>query len=380
MYWELSEEQKALIDTVRSYVEENIRPITRRIDKEEKIPGNILKELAELGIFGLSIPQEYDGIGADTWTTCLVIEEIARVCGSTALTICAHLGLCAMPVSWFGSKEQKQKYLPKLARGEIFGAFAITEADAGSDILGIKTTLTKKNDKLILNGSKLYITNGTIASIYVVSAKTEQDNLTLVLLDKNTPGFTQKKMHDKLGCRGADTAELYFDNCLIDKESVLGEWGKGLDHLNWILQNGRLTIAAMAIGLAQGAMQKALTYATQRKQFDTYLADFQAIRNYFADMEVKIQASKALLFNACKKKEKNLPFRKEASIAKLFASEMAMDVTHLAIQIHGGYGFMSEYEVERYYRDAKLLEIGEGTSEIQRLIIAKEVLKEINFT
>lgn len=379
MYWELTEEQKALLESVKAFVNDNIKPLARKIDEEEKIPDNILKGLGELGILGLSIPENYGGVGLDSWTTCLVVAEIAKVCGSTALTVCAHLGLCAMPIVWFGSEKQKQKYLPPLSRGDIIGSFAITEPDAGSDILGIKTYVTKKGEKLILNGSKIYITNGTIGSIYVVSAKTENDKLTLFLIDKGIPGFSQKKMHDKLGVRGSDTAELYFDNCELTEENILGEWEKGMEQLNWILQNGRLTIAGMAIGLAEGAYTRAITYATQRKQFDNFIANFQAIRNCIADMEVKLHASKLLLYNACKRKEKNLPFRKEASIAKLFASESATEIAHLAIQIHGGYGFMTEYEIERFYRDAKLTEIGEGTSEIQRLIIAKEVLKEFNF-
>ncbi len=379
MYWELSEEQKALLKTIKSFVNDHIKPIAKKIDEEEKIPESILKGLSELGILGLSIPENYGGIGLDSWSTCLAIMEIAKVCGSTCLTVCAHLGLCAMPIVWFGSEKQKQNYLPRLSRGEIIGSFAITEPDTGSDVLGIKTTITKKNDKFIIKGSKMYITNGTIGSLYIVSAKDEDRKLTLFLMDKKTQGFSQKKMHDKLGTRGSDTAELYFDNCELTSDNILGEWGKGLEYLNWILQNGRLTIAAMAIGLAEGAYTRALTYATQRQQFGDFLANFQAIRNYFADMETKLQASKLLLYNACLRKEKNLPFRKEASIAKLFASESAMDITHLAIQIHGGYGFMSEYEVDRFYRDAKLTEIGEGTSEVQRMIIAKEVLKEINF-
>lgn len=379
MYWELTQEQKALVETIKSFVNDKIKPIAKKIDEEEKIPEEIISGLAELGVLGLSVPESYGGIGLDSWTTCLAVSEIAKVCGSTCLTVCAHLGLCAMPIVWFGSEKQKQTYLPQLSSGKIIGAFGITESDTGSDILGIKTTVTKNGNNFVIKGSKMYITNGTIASCYVISAKDESGRLTLFLIDKNTEGFTQKKMHDKLGVRGSDTAELNFDNCEVTSENILGEWGKGLDHLNWILQNGRLTIAAMAIGLAEGAYNRALQYATQRKQFDDFIANFQAIRNYFADMEIKLEASKLLLYNACKRKEKNLPFRKEATVAKVFASEAAMEIANLAIQIHGGYGFMSEYEIDRFYRDAKIAEVGEGTSEILRMVIAKEVLKEINF-
>jgi alkylation response protein AidB-like acyl-CoA dehydrogenase len=256
---------------------------------------------------------------------------------------------------------------------------ASTEPDAGSDIKSIKTSIKRNGNKYLLTGSKIYITNGTIASVFVVAAKNENGNLTLSVIDKKTPNFIQRKMHDKLGCRGSDTASLYFDNCEIDESNILGEYDKGREYLNWILQNGRLTISAMSIGLAEAAFSKALDWATKRQQFNTAIANFQAIRNYLSDMETKITASRLLLYNACMRKEKNLPFRKESAMAKLFSSETAVEVTAQAIQILGGYGVLSEYEVERLYRDAKITEIGEGTSEIQRNIISIEILREINF-
>jgi alkylation response protein AidB-like acyl-CoA dehydrogenase len=378
----LSEEQKLLQETVREFAREFVAPRAKAYDKTAEFPWDNIHKMMELGLMGIPFPEKYGGAGADKLSYIIAVEELARACGSTSITLAAHISLGSNPIYLFGSEEQKQKYLTALARGEKIGALGITEPEAGSDVHNIKTTARETKDGFILNGTKILITNANIADILVIAAKLisqdsppqENQSIALFIVERGTRGFSNTKAEDKLGLRASDTGELVFEECFIPRENLLGREFEGFKYLMRILDEGRISIGALSLGLAQGAFDKALSYSKERKQFGQTICTFQAIQNILADMQTEITAARFLVYDAAEKAGKNLPFIKESSMAKLFASEVAMKTTKNAIQILGGYGYTTEYEVERYYRDAKLCEIGEGTSEIQRLIIARQIL------
>lgn len=378
---ELSQEHRMLQDMVRQFVAAEVEPVAAQLDEEEKFPTEILQKMSELGLLGIPFPEEYGGAGMDTTAFAIAVEEVARSCASTAITLCAHISLGAYPIYTFGNEEQKKKYLPGLCSGEFLGAFGLTEPDAGSDAGGIKTRAERKNGGWVINGRKVFITNGGKAKVIITSAISEPDapkhrNLSTFLVENSNPGFKLGKTEKKLGLRGSNTQELIYENCEVAPETLLGAEGDGFKQAVTTLDEGRIGIGALALGIAQGAYDRAREYAKQRIQFGRPIAKHQAIQFKLADMATEIEAARLLVYQAAWLKDHQKPFIKQSAMCKLYASEVAMRVTNAAIQIHGGYGFIKDYPVERYYRDAKLMTIGEGTSEIQRLVIARQILKE----
>jgi alkylation response protein AidB-like acyl-CoA dehydrogenase len=335
--------------------------------------------MGEVGLLGLPFPPQYGGSGADYHAMVIALEEIARVSGSMAITLDAHTSLCCEPVYRFGTEEQRQKYLPPLACGDKIGAFGLTEPQAGSDAGATQTRAVRDGDEWVVNGQKIYITNGSIADLVVFTAKTDPQKgtrgISSFIVEKGTPGFKPGRDEKKMGLKGSVTSELFFEDCRIPAENMLGEENQGFRQFLITLDAGRVAIAAMAVGLAQGAYERSIDYAKDREQFGRPIADFQAIRWMLADMTTEIAAARLMVHRAAWLKEQGQPYTKEASMAKLFATEMSERVCHKAIQIHGGYGYVREYEVERMYRDQRLCQIGEGTNEIQRLVISREVLR-----
>jgi butyryl-CoA dehydrogenase len=376
---ELTEEQQMIRDTARRFAETELRPIATQIDKNGEIPLRIFKKMGEVGFLGRVIPPEYGGTGTDTVCYSIVIEEIARVCGSTALSVAAHNSLGCNPICITGNEAQKKKYLPGLASGEHLGAFCLTEPQAGSDASGTQTRAVKNGDKYVVDGTKIYVTNGALANSFVLTAMTSPDKgvhgISALIAEKSFPGFAVGTHEKKLGVRGSSTTEIVFENCQVPAENLLGEENKGFKVFMKTLDGGRISIASMALGLAQGAMEAAVEFAKNRQQFGQPIADFQAIQNMVADMATDIHAARIMIYDTSRMKDAGVNYSKESAMCKLFASEMAMRATANAIQIHGGYGYTSDYPVERMYRDAKLTTIGEGTSEIQKLVIARSVLK-----
>ncbi|MDZ7261865.1 MAG: acyl-CoA dehydrogenase [candidate division KSB1 bacterium] len=376
---EFTEEQKMIRQLVREFALKELEPVASHIDETGEFPWENIKKMAELGLLGIPYPEKYGGAGMDTLCYSIAVEEIARVCAATALTLAAHISLGAQPIYLFGTEEQKQKYLIPLNQGKVLGAFGLTEPEAGSDAGATKTTAVLQGDHYVLNGTKCFITNASVAQTFVVTAKTNPAagtrGISSFIIEKGFEGFKIGKKENKLGVRGSDTAELIFENCIVPKENLLGKEGEGFKQFLTTLDGGRISIGAMALGIAQGALDKSLQYAKQRVQFNQPIAEFQAIQWMLADMATEIQAARHLVYEASILKDKETNIIKEAAMAKLYASEVAMRATTKAIQIHGGYGYCKEYQVERYFRDAKLCEIGEGTSEIQRLVIARELLK-----
>lgn len=364
---------------IREFAENEIKPIAAEIDEQERFPVETVEKMGKLGIMGIPIPKEYGGQGSTNQIYSMAVEEISRVCGTTGVVVSAHTSLCADPIMNYGTEEQKQKYLPKLASGEWVGAFGLTEPNAGTDAALQQTTAEDAGDKWILNGSKIFITNAEYAHVYVIIAMTDKSQgtkgISAFIVEKGTPGFTIGKKEKKLGIRGSSTCELVFENCQIPKENLLGKIGKGFSLAMKTLDGGRIGIAAQALGLAQGAMDETVKYTKERKQFGKAIAKFQNTQFQLADMETKVQASRLLVRNAAFKKDQKLPYSVDAAMAKLYASETAMEVTTKAIQFHGGYGYTREYPVERMFRDAKITEIYEGTSEVQRMVIAGNLLK-----
>jgi len=379
MDFALTEEHRMVRQMVRDFAENEIRPIAQEIDTEERFPWEIIRQLGELGLMGLPIPEEYGGGGADTISYAITIEEIARVCGSTAITVAAHTSLGTYPIYLFGTEEQKRKYLPKLTSGEWIGAFGLTEPEAGSDAGATKTRAILDGDEWVINGRKTFITNGAIADVVVIAAVTDPEKghrgISNFIVEKGTPGFNPGRNEDKMGLRASITSELFFEDCRIPKENILGQPGEGFKQFLITLDGGRISIGAMALGLAQGAFEKALAYSKERVQFGQPICNFQAIQWMLADMATEIEAARLLVYRAAWLKDQGVRYTKEAAMAKLFASEVAERVCFKAIQIHGGYGYTREYDVERMYRDQRLCAIGEGTSEIQRLVIARQLLK-----
>jgi len=375
---QLDEHQLLLVSTVSQFCEKNVKAQARAWDKHETFPAEVVREMGQMGLLGICQPEDVGGSGLGYVELALVCEEVGRYDGSLALTIASHNGLGTGHLAGFGSKAQKDKFLPRLARGEILGAWGLTEPGSGSDAAGMRTTAVKQGDQWILNGAKMFITQGTVAGCYVVLAITDRDKrqrgITAFMLEPGMKGFTTRKLNDKMGMRASDTAELIFENVELTDDHVVGEVGSGFIDTMKILDRGRITIAAIGCGIIRGSLEEGLKYSKDRQAFGKPISEFQAIQWKLANMAVDYDASRLLTLRAAALADKKMPFSKEASIAKLFASEAAMRASSEAIQIHGGYGYTQEFPVERYLRDAKLLEIGEGTSEVQRMVIARHVL------
>lgn len=379
MDFTFSEHHSLLRQSVREFAKAHIQPHARAWDEEERFPKELVPKLAELGLLGIRIPEEYGGSGMDTTSYAICVEEIARVDGSAALTVASHNGLGTGHILSFGNEAQKKKYLPKAAKGEWLAAWALTEPGSGSDSASMKTTARRDGDAWILNGSKMFITQGTVGGFCVVLARTNPDapkqkGITAFVVEHGTKGFHSSKHLEKLGCKSSDTAELTFEDVRVPDENRIGEVDHGFIDTMKILDRGRISIAAMALGLGYGALDMAVTYAKDRKQFGKAIGEFQAIQWMLADMRTELDAAHLLTYRAAWLCDQGKPYSREASMAKLFASEAASRACNKSLQIHGGYGYTREFAVERHLRDAKICEIGEGTSEVQRLIIAKSLL------
>ena len=374
----LSEEQLMVRDMVRDFAENEIKPIAAKIDETSDFPHDTVRQMGELGILGIPFDEKYGGAGMDNLSYAIAVEEVSRVCGSHGITLAAHISLGANPINLFGTEEQKMKYLVPLASGKGLGSFGLTEPNAGSDAGGTQTTAVLEGDHYVVNGTKNFITNAEHCVTAVFTAITSVENgrkwISSFIVERDTPGFSIGKAEKKLGLHGSSTATLIFDDCRIPRENILGEEGAGFRQFLTILDGGRVSIGAMALGIAQGAYEEAAKYANERKQFNRTISKFQAIQFMIADMATEIEAARHLVYHSARLEDAGLPFAGQSAMAKLFASEAAMRVTYNAIQIHGGYGYCQEYPVERMYRDAKLCTIGEGTSEIQRIVIAREAL------
>lgn len=380
MDFELTEEQKMLKTMAQDFASKELEPIAAQIDEESRFPADSVKKMAELGLAGIGFPEEYGGSGGGATELCLVTEEISRVCAATGAILLASTGLAGEPLYLYGNEEQRKRFVTPIATGEKLAAFALTEAGAGSDPASLETTATRHNDGYLLNGTKTFITNGAEAGIILVFATVDKSlrhrGITAFVVEKETPGFSVGKLEHKLGIRATSTAELIFEDCFVPEENRLGEEGKGFRLALETIDGSRITIAAQALGIAQGAFDRALTYAKERQQFGQPIANFQAIQWMLADMATQIDAARLLTYRAAYLQDKGLPFIKEASMAKVFAAEASSFVTNKAIQIYGGYGYVKEYPLERYLRDAKITEIYEGTSEMQRMTIARQLIRE----
>ena len=373
-----TEEQELLRRTVREFAETEIGPHVMEWDEAQQFPMELLSKLASLGLTGITYPEEFGGAGMSTVEYCICIEELARVCPAIALSVAAHNGLCTAHISMFGNDAQRQQYLPRLVRGEVLGAWGLTEAGAGSDAAGMRTTAVRQGNCWVLNGSKAFITHGRVGGVMVVIAITDRAKghrgISAFIVEHGTPGMSAGKKENKLGMRASDTSEVVFENCRIPVAHLLGEEGQGFINTLQVLDSGRIGIAALSVGLAQGAYEAARSYAKERRQFGQPIASFQAIQWKLADNATRIEAARWLTYRAAYLKDRGSRTTKESSIAKLFASEIAVKAADDGVQIHGGYGFVKDYPAEKYFRDVKLLTIGEGTSEIQRLVIARQLL------
>ncbi len=379
MDFELSQEQQMIRQTVRDFAEREVKPRAQELDAKAEFSYELTKMMGDLGLFGMNLPEKYGGQGLDTLSYIIAVEEMARVDGSQAATLAAHNSLGISPLYEFGTEEQKMKYLPQLCTGEGLWSFGLTEPGAGSDSRGSKTTAVLEGDEWVINGSKIFITNGASdiskgCTVQTVSGKKDGKKMfTTVIVESGTPGFRRVVMHNKMMWRASDTSELYFDDVRVPKENLLGKVGEGSHIMLHTLDGGRLSIGAMGLGLAQGAFEMALSYAKERKQFGKPLTKFQINAFKLADMALKIELGRNLLYKTCWLKDSRKPYSKEAAMSKLYCSEIAREVADEAVQIHGGYGLMKDYDIERFYRDQRLLQIGEGTSEIQRLVISRHI-------
>lgn len=375
MYFNLSDEHEMIRRMVRNFAGKEVAPTARERDEKEQYDPRIFKVMAELGLTGIPWPEEYGGIGSDYLAYTIAIEELARVCASTAVMLSAHTSLAGWPIYKFGTEVQKQKYLKPLGLGEKVGAYGLTEPSSGSDAGGMKTTARLEGDYYVLNGSKIFITNGGIADIYIVFALTDsamkQKGITAFIVEKDTPGFSIGKKEKKLGIRSSPTTEIIFEECKVLKENVLGHVGEGFKIAMMTLDGGRNGIAAQAVGIAQGALDEAIQYAKTRVQFGKPIASQQGISFKLADMATKVEGARLLTYQAAWRESEGLSYRKESAMSKLFAGDTAMRVTTEAVQVFGGYGYTKEYPVERFMRDAKITQIYEGTQEIQRLVISR---------
>jgi alkylation response protein AidB-like acyl-CoA dehydrogenase len=379
MNFEQDEITAQVAQTAKDFAHQYIKPHLMDWDESQEFPLHIFKELGKLGMMGVLVPEAYGGTGLGYFEYNVIIQEISKVCGSIGLSVAAHNSLCTGHIMTFGNEEQKQKYLPKLATAEHLGAWGLTEANTGSDAGNMKCTAVKDGDDWLINGTKCWITHGKSGDVAVVICRTGEprtkDNSTAFVVERGTPGFSAGKKENKLGMRASETAEMIFDNCRIPDANRLGAVGEGFKQSMKILDGGRISIAALSLGIAKGAYEASVQYAKERHQFDQPIANFQGISFKLADMATKIQAAELLVHQACDLKMKGLPMTKEAAMAKYYASEVAVEVSTDAVQVFGGYGYTKDFPVEKFYRDSKLCTIGEGTSEIQKLVISREVLK-----
>ncbi|WP_394137494.1 acyl-CoA dehydrogenase [Cytobacillus oceanisediminis] len=377
MNFDLTAEQNMILKTIRDFAEEEVAPGALERDRTKEFPVEVFKKMADLGLMGLPFPEEYGGAGADTVSFAIVTEELSRACASTGITYSAHISLGGAPLYLFGTEEQKQKYLVPICTGETFGAFGLTEPNAGSDAGGTRTRAVEKDGEYIINGNKCFITNASYAKHLALTAVTaEQDGkkeISAIIVPTDAQGFTVIDNYEKMGLNASNTTELVLEDVRVPTEHLLGKKGEGFKQFLITLDGGRIGIGAMALGIAQAAYEKALQYAKERQQFGRSLSNFQAIQFKLADMAMKIELARNMVYKAAWLKDQGRPFAKEASMCKLYASEICMEIADQAVQIHGGYGYMKDYHVERYMRDGKLTEIGEGTSEIQRMVIARQI-------
>ena len=380
MPYMLTEEQKMMRDTVRRLCQNEIAPRAAEIDRTHAFPWENLRRLAELGLMGVPIPEEWGGAGCDFLSYIITVEEVSRACASTGVILAVHTSLGCFSLLNFGTEEQKKRYLTRLASGQWLGAYALTEANAGSNPANLSTSARLEGDHYVVNGSKLFITSGGQADLYVTFVRTAPGSrghrgISCLLIEKETPGFTTGRVEEKMGIHASATAELIFENARVPRANLLGEKGEGFKVAMALLDGGRVGIGAQGVGIAQAALDAAVDFAKQRVQFDRPIAEFQAIQFMLADMATRVEAARLLVYRAARLRDMGLPYSKEASMAKMYATDTAMQVTTDAVQIHGGYGYCKEYPVERYMRDAKITQIYEGTNQIQRLVIARHILR-----
>ncbi|HHZ01481.1 MAG TPA: acyl-CoA dehydrogenase [Tissierellia bacterium] len=379
MNFQLSKEHEMARELFRSFAVNEVEPLAQEIDEEERFPIETVEKMKKYGFMGIPFPKEYGGQGCDYLTYAMAVEELSKVCATTGVIVSAHTSLCGGPLLQFGTEEQKKKYLTKVASGEWIGAFGLTEPGAGTDAAGQQTKAVLDGDNYILNGTKIFITNGGYADCYIVMAMTDKSKgtkgISAFIVEKDFPGFSIGKIEAKMGIRGSSTAELVFEDCVVPKENLLGKEGQGFKIAMQTLDAGRIGIAAQALGIAQGAIDETVKYVKERKQFGRAIAKFQNTQFQLADMQAKVDAARLLVYRAACNKDAGKPFGVDAAMAKLFAAETAMEVTTKAVQLHGGYGYTRDYPVERMMRDAKITEIYEGTSEVQRMVISASMLR-----
>lgn len=379
MDFTLSKEHEMARNLFRDFAVNEVKPLAQEIDETERFPMETVEKMGKYGFMGIPIPEEYGGQGCDALTYSMCVEELSKVCGTTGVIVSAHTSLCVMPIYKFGTEEQKKKYLPDLCSGKKIGAFGLTEPGAGTDAAGQQTKAVLEGDHYVLNGSKIFITNGGVADVFVIFAMTDKSlgtkGISAFIVEKDFPGFSIGTLEKKMGIRASSTAELIFQDCIVPKENLLGALGKGFSIAMQTLDGGRVGIASQALGLAEGALEATINYTKERKQFGKSISKFQNTQFQLADMYAKVEAAQLLVYKAAIAEDTQKVFSKEAAVAKLFAAETAMEVTTKAVQLHGGYGYTREYDVERMMRDAKITEIYEGTSEVQRMVIAGSILK-----
>ena len=383
MNFTLSKEHEMARTLFHEFAEKEVKPLAQEVDETEQFPKETVEKMGKLGFLGIPVPKEYGGQGCDTLAYAMCVEELSKVCATTGVIVSAHTSLCCDPIKTYGTEEQKQKYLIPLAKGEKLGAFGLTEPGAGTDAQGQQTKAVLDGDEWVLNGTKIFITNGKEADVYVVIAVTgivekrgkKQKEISAFLVEKGTPGFEFGTKEKKMGIRGSATYELIFTDCRIPKENMLGKQGEGFKIAMHTLDGGRIGIAAQALGIAEGALERTVEYVKERKQFGRSIAPFQNTQFQLADMATKVQAAQMMVYRAAVAKDTQKSYSVEAAMAKLYAAEVAMEVTTQAVQLHGGYGYIREYDVERMMRDAKITEIYEGTSEVQRMVISANLLK-----
>lgn len=383
MDFTLSKKHEMARSLFKEFAENEVAPVAQETDELEQFPAETVKKMAKAGFMGIPVPKEYGGQGCDPLTYAMCVEELAKVCGTTSVVVSAHTSLCIDPILTYGTEEQKQKYIPDLASGKKLGAFGLTEPGAGTDAQGQQTKAVLDDDEWVLNGSKCFITNGSYADVYIIIAVTgvvekrgrKMKEISSFIVEKGTPGFSFGTKEKKMGIRGSATYELIFEDCRIPKENLLGPQGKGFGIAMHTLDGGRIGIASQALGLAEGALEKTIAYVQERKQFGRAISKFQNTQFQIADMATKVEAAKLLVYKAAMAKAAQKVYSVEAAMAKLYAAEVAMEVTTKCVQLHGGYGYIREYDVERMMRDAKITEIYEGTSEVQRMVISGNVIK-----
>ncbi|HDQ03743.1 MAG TPA: acyl-CoA dehydrogenase [Deltaproteobacteria bacterium] len=381
MQYNPCEKHNLIRDSVRHFAETELAPIAAEIDRRAAFPQDVIDKMKKLNYFGLQVPKEFGGAALDSVSAAIVVEELSRVCAAVGLCVTVHNGVGIFPFLQFGSPQQQKKYLPKLASGEMIGAFSLTEANAGSDAGSVETTAVKDNEEYILNGTKIFVTNGGVCDLSLIfaltSAEKERLQSSVFIVESSFEGFLRGELEDLCGMRANPVSSLFLENCRVPEENILGKLGMGMKIGMNTLDNGRIGVAAQALGIAQGAFEAAVKYAKERQQFKKPIASLQTIQNYIADMATEQAAARLLLYRACELKDAGEPYGCEAAMAKLYCSSVASKTTSLAVQIHGGYGYSKEYDVERYFRDAKVTEIYEGTSEIQRMVIARAILSKV---